>query len=157
MDSKRLNLMMSVLKIALVALGVIAFFLVLNGPNMDQEEAVREEFLNGGKLAFSVGYTGFILFLGVGLILLFFVMQLITNTKKTLKSIMALLIAGLVFLIFYLMGTSDTNETLQLKEAQHVEPGTIAGTTAGLYTVMGGVIVGFLVWILSPFMGRFRN
>lgn len=157
MDSKKLNLMMNVLKYVLVALGVLAFFLVFQGPNMNESEAVRNEFLESGKLAYAVSYTGFILFAGVGLILVFFVLQLITNTKKTLKSIMGLVIALLVFLIFYMMGTSDTNESLQLKEAQYVSSGTIATTTAGLFTVIAGIFVGLLVWILSPFMGRLRK
>lgn len=158
MDSKKLNMIMTALKVGLVALGVLAFFMILlNVPQADAVKADIDAFRDGGAMGFATSYTGFILFLGLGLILLFFVVQLITNTKKTVKSIIGLVAALVVFLILYAMGTTDTNETLQLAEAQHVDSGTIASTTAGLITVLLGVGLGLLVWILGPLMGRFRK
>lgn len=157
MESKKLNLMMSVLKIALIAIGVLAFFMVFQGPNISAEESVRQEFLEGGQLAFATSYTGFMLFAAAGLVLIFFVVQLITNTKKTVKAIMGLLIAVVIFFVLYMVGTTDTNESLQLKEAQHVSQNTISGTTAGIYTVLLGIGLGALAAILSPFMGRLRK
>lgn len=157
MDSKKLNFFMTILKVVLVAIGVLAFFMVLFGPNMDALEAEREEFREGAKMAFATSYTGFIFFLGIGLILLFFVVGLITNTKKTVKSIIGLIAALLVYLLFYMAGTSDTNESLRLAESVQVSASTIRSTTAGLYTVLLGIAVGILVWILGPFMGRLRK
>lgn len=157
MDSKKLTMFLTMLKIVLVAVGVLAFFMVAFGPNMDALEADRDEFRDGGAMAFATSFTGIVFFLGVGLILLFFVVGLITNTKKTVKSIIGLVLALVVYLIFYMAGTSDTNESLNLAEAVQVSPGTIKATTAGLYTVLFGTGVGILVWIIGPFLGRLRK
>jgi drug/metabolite transporter (DMT)-like permease len=157
MDSKKLTFFMTILKVALVAVGVLASLLILGGPNMDALEADRLEFRESSKLGFAVSYTGFIFILCVGLVLLFFGVQLVTNTKKTLKSIIGLLAALVIYLIFYMAGTSDTNESLQLAESVQVSNSTLTSTTAGLYTVLVGLVVGILVWILGPFMGRLRK
>jgi uncharacterized membrane protein len=157
MDSKKLTFFMTILKVALVAVGVLASILILGGPNMDALEADRLEFRESSKMAFAVSFTGFIFLLGVGLVLIFFGVQLLTNTKKTIKSIIGLLAALIIYLIFYMAGTSDSNESLQLAEAVQVSKSTISSTTAGLYTVLVGLFVGIMVWVLGPFMGRLRK
>jgi hypothetical protein len=108
-------------------------------------------------MAFAISYTGFIFFLGVGIVILFFLVQLATNTKKTVKSIIGMIAALVVYLIFYVAGTSDTNESLNLAESVQVADSTIVSTTAGIYTVIVGFAVGILVWVLGPFMGRLRK
>jgi hypothetical protein len=157
MDNKKLTFFMSVLKVVLVAVGVLASALIFNGPNMDSLEADRQEFRDGGAMAFAVSYTGFIFFLGLGIVILFFFVQLLTNTKKTLKSIIGMIAALVVYLIFYMAGTTDSNESLNLAESVQVADSTIASTTAGLYTVMVGFAVGIIVWVFGPFMGRLRK
>lgn len=157
MDTKKLNMFMNILKFGLVAVGVIAAFLVIGGPNMEVEEATRVEFRDGPRMGMAINYTMLIIIASVVFVLFFFVMQLITNTKKTVMSIIGLIAALVVYLIFLAAGTSDTNESLQLQETQYVADGTLASTTAGLYTVLVGVVVGLLVWILSPLMGRYRK
>ena len=108
-------------------------------------------------MGFATSFTGIVFFLGVGLILLFFVVGLITNTKKTVKSIIGLVLALVVYLIFYMAGTTDTNESLNLAESVQVADGTIRATTAGLYTVLFGTILGIVLWIIGPFLGRLRK
>lgn len=157
MDSKKLTMFLTLLKIVLVIGGVLAFFMVAFGPNMDALEADRDEFRDGGAMGFATSFTGIVFFLGVGLILLFFVIGLITNTKKTVKSIIGLVLALVVYLIFYLAGTTDTNESLNLAESVQVADGTIRATTAGLYTVLFGTILGIVLWIIGPFLGRLRK
>mgnify|MGYP000294516235 FL=1 len=73
------------------------------------------------------------------------------------STIIGVIVALVVYLIFWAMGTSDTNDSLALLESVQVEQGTIATTTAGIYTAIVGVAVGALVWILSPLMGRLRK
>ena len=157
MDTRKLNMFMNILKFGLVAVGVIAAFLVIGGPNMEVEEATRNEFRDGARMGMAINYTLLIIIASVVFVLFFFVMQLITNTKKTVMSIIGLIAALVVYLIFLAAGTSDTNASLQLQETQYVADSTLASTTAGLYTVIIGVVVGLLVWILSPLMGRFRK
>ena len=72
-------------------------------------------------------------------------------------STIGVIAALLVFLIMWAMGSSDTNETLQLRETVQVDPGTISSVSAGLYTAIIGVVVAGLAWVLSPLMGRLRK
>lgn len=136
---------MTILKVVLVAIGVFACLFLFGGPEATADPKEVEDFRNGGAMSFATVFTGFIVFLGVGLILLFFVVQLISNPKRTVLSIVGLIAALVVFLIFWMAGTSDTNETLQLRHP--VEDGVIASTTAGLWTAIVATVVGVLAII----------
>ena len=140
---------MNILKVVLVTVGVIACFLLFNGPDVNSDPKDVEAFRDGGKLAFASFFTGFVVFLGVGLIILFFIVQLISNPKKTIISILGLIIAFIIYLIFLAVGTSDTNETLQLRTP--VDQSTITATGAGLWTVIVAVAVGLLAVIAGFF------
>lgn len=142
---------MTILKVVLVAVGVVACLFLFRGPNVTGDLVDVENFRNGGELAFASAFTGFIIFLGIALILFFFVVQLITNPKKTIISILGLIAALVIYLIFWAAGTNDTNETLQLRHP--VGQSTIVSTTAGLWTAIVAVVVGFLA-ILSGFFTR---
>lgn len=157
MDAKKLNMIMTVTKFALVAIGVIACLLIIGGPNMDATQEVRNEFRDGGQMGLAIGYTLFIIIATTAAVLLFFFLGLISNTKKTAMSIIGVIAALVVFLLIWVVGTGDTNETLQLRESVQVDQGTISGVSAGLYTAIVGVVVAGLAWILSPIMGRFRK
>lgn len=157
MDTKKLNLYMSILKIGLVAIGVILCLFIIGGPNMESTMEVQETFREGSSMSLVTSFTGFIIFASIGLILLFFVVQLITNPKKTVLSIIGLLVALVLYLIFLMIGTSDTNESLQLLEDVQVAQGTIVSSSAGLYTVITGVVLALLVAVFGPLMGRYRK
>ena len=148
---------MNIVKYGLAIGGVITFLLVFRGPNMDSTVAEQETFREGTSLGMAVNYTRYLILASVIIVLAFFVMHLITNTKKTVLSIVGIIAAGIVYLILWASGTTDTNESLRLLEDVQVEPATIVSTTAGIYTAVIGVIVGVVVWILSPFMGRLRK
>lgn len=155
MNSKKMDMFMNVLKFGLVAIGVILCLFLFGGPNMESTVQEQEAFRDGSSLGLAVSFTGFVMFAGIGLILLFFVVQLITNPKRTVMSIVGLIVALLLYFVMSMMGTSDTNETLQLLDP--VDQGTIASTSAGLWTVIIGIVVGLAVVVLGPFMGRFRK
>ena len=157
METKKLNMFMNILKFGLVAVGVIAAFLVITGPNMEVEAEIRDGFRDGPRMGMAINYTLLIIIAAIAFVLFFFIMQLITNTKKTIMSIIGLNVALVVYLIAWAMGTADTNATLQLSETNQVGDGTLATTSAGIYTAIIGVVVALLVWILSPLMGRYRK
>lgn len=148
---------MNLLKFGLVAIGVIASLFIIGGPNMEATMEEQESFRDSGQMSFAINYTIFIIFASLALVLVFFLIQLITNTKRTAMSIIGLLVALLVYLIFWMIGNSDTNESLNLAESVQVSDGTLRTTTAGLMTAIVGVIIGVLVWVLSPLMGRYRK
>jgi len=57
-----------------------------------------------------------------------------------------------------LIGTADTNETLQILPENHVSDATLDATTAGLWTVMIGIIVATILAIFGPFiLGKYRK
>lgn len=155
MDAKKLTLIMNVLKFGLVGLGVILCLTLFNGPNMESPLAEQADFREGASLGLATSYTGFIFFAGIGLILLFFVVQLISNPKKTIISIVGLLAALVLYFIISMGGTSDTNESLALRDPVSLE--TIASTTAGLWTAIIGVVAGLVLVLLGPLMGRYRK
>ncbi len=145
---------MNILKMVLVAIGVIACLLLFNGPDINGDPEDVEAFRDGSRLGFASIFTGFIVFLGIGLILLFFIVQLISNPKKTIISILGLIAALVIYLIFWAAGTSDTNETLQLRTP--VDQSTITATTAGLWTTIVAVVVGLLAVVAGFFTRLIR-
>ncbi|NVK65564.1 MAG: hypothetical protein HWE22_13310 [Flavobacteriales bacterium] len=151
MKIKNLPLYMNILKVVLVAAGVILCLFLFGGPNANGTEEEISAFRDGTKLGLASGFTGFIVFLGVGLILLFFVVQLISNPKKTIISILGIVAALIIYLIFWAAGTGDTNESLQLRHP--VEQETIVSTTAGLWTALVAVGVAFLA-VIGGFFSR---
>ena len=154
MNEQKFNLYLTILKIALVGIGVISSLLLIGGPNVNQDLQEVEAFRDGAKMGVAINYTIGIILSGVGLIFLFFFVQLATQTKKTLMSIIGLVIALVVYLIFSAAGTSDTSSTLQLKNA--VSDGTVATTTAGLYTVGLAIFVGIAAIVIMPIINRFK-
>lgn len=157
METKKLNLFMNILKVALVAIGVIASLFLFGGADMNSPIEDQESFREGASLSFTVGFTGFLIIASLALILIFFFVQLISNPKKTIMSIIGIVISLVLYLIFLMAGTTDTNESLMLLEDVQVEQGTIVSTTAGLYLVLTLIVVALLAAVLAPFMGRFRK
>jgi len=149
MKIKNLNLYMTILKVVLVAVGVLACLFLFGGPEATADKDVVSKFRDGGAMSFASIFTGFVLFLGVGLILIFFVVQLISNPKKTLLSIVGLVAAFVLFLILWFAGTADTNESLQLRNP--VDQGTIVFTTAGLWTAIVATVVAVLAVLAGLF------
>lgn len=159
METKKMNMVMNILKYGLVAIGVIACILVIGGPNADGtiDKDIVDSFRDGVSMSLAINYTIAIIGITIALVLLFFVVQLITNPKKTIMSIIGIIVALILFLILWAMGTTDTNESLALLEDVQVAQGTINSTTAGLWTVLIGIVVGVLVALLSPLMGKYRK
>lgn len=157
MDAKKLNLFMVGIKYLLGAIGVIACLLIINGPNTDATEETRDAFRDGGAMALAINYTLFILVATAAIVIIFFLLGLITNTKKTVLAILGILVAMVLFMILWAMGTSDTRESLQLKDTIVADSGTISFVTAGIYTVMIGLAGGAIVALAGPILGRFRK
>lgn len=149
---------MNILKVALAVIGIGVCLFLFGGPNNTAELSEIESFRDGAKMNAATYFTIFILVACVALVLFFFVMQLISNPKKTLFSIIGIAIALVLYLILYGIGTSDTAETLALTESiGDVSKGTITSTTAGLYTVLVGLIVAVLAIVATPFIGKLRK
>ena len=155
MKSNKLDLAMNILKFGLVAIGVILCLLIINGPNAEQPILEQETFREGGSLGAAISYSGLLLFACVAVVVLFFVVQLITNTKRTVFSIIGIIVAFVIYFVISMLGTSDDNASLALRDP--VSLSTINSTSAGLYTVIIGLVMSVLVIVLGPLMGRYRK
>lgn len=149
-----MNLISNILKVSLVAIGVLSCLFLFTGPNATADLETITEFREGGRLSFSVGFTIFTIVACVALVLLFFVVQLISNPKKTLFSIIGIVVALVLYLVISIFGTTDTNESLQLLEDVQVAQSSIDATTAGIYTVLIGLVVALLAAVFGPIISR---
>ncbi|MGJ8661547.1 MAG: hypothetical protein ACSHXL_05890, partial [Bacteroidota bacterium] len=131
---------------------------LFSGPNNTAELSEIESFRDGVKMTAATYFTIFVLAACVALVLFFFVRQLISNPKKTLFSIIGIVVALVLYLLLYVVGTSDTSESLALTESiGNVSKGTITSTTAGLYTVLVGLAAAVIAIVATPFIGKLRK
>ena len=154
-SNKNIPLFLNILKATLAGLGVLFCFLVIGGPNVNEKIEVVEAFRDSTKMDLAILYMIGLISAGVVLILFFFLIQLITQSKKTVMSIIGILAALIIYLIFYAAGTSDTSATLLLKNP--VSDGVVVTTTAGLYTVGVALFAGIVAIIVFPIINFFKK
>lgn len=155
MDAKKTALLLNTIKFVLSGVGVLACILVINGPNTNAGSQVVEEFRDGFEMSFALLFTIAVIFACVAMIIAFFVIHFISQPKKTALSIMGILVSFVVYMVFYILGTSDTSKSLLLKN--EVSDGVVLTTTAGIYTTFVALAVAVLVIILLPIYNRFKK
>ncbi|MCF8408096.1 MAG: hypothetical protein K9G36_03900 [Crocinitomicaceae bacterium] len=155
MDAKKTALLLNAIKFVLSGVGVLACILVINGPNTNAGSQVVEEFRDGFEMSFAMLFTIAVIFACVAMIIAFFVIHFISQPKKTALSIMGILVSFVVYMVFYIGGTSDTSKSLLLKN--EVSDGVVLTTTAGIYTTFVALAVAVLVIILLPIYNRFKK
>ena len=159
MESKKLNLAMNILKYTIGALGLIGcIWVIATSPDSDATEIVKDDYAESSQMTFAIGFTIAVIIAAMAGVLLFFVYQLVTNSKKTIMSIIGIVAAFLVYLVFRMVGTTDTNESLQLAGNYKVSDATLDATTAGLWTVLLGIMIAVVLALLGPFiLGKYRK
>lgn len=159
MDNKKFDLAMNILKFATAIVGaIVCFWVWVTSPGSDATLPMKEQYAETTQMSLVIYYTFGVIIAAVAAILIFFVFQLITNTKKTAMSIIGVVAAFVFYLILRMIGTSDTNESLGVDADKYVDPGTLDAISAGLYTVLIGVAVGLLLAVLGPFvLGKYRK
>jgi len=156
MDAKKLNFGLTALKFSVAIIGVVLSIFLFNAPNVEAGTEAVETYRDSSVVFSSaIWFTIITLIILVGFVLLFFVVQLITNPKRTVLSILGILIFLAIYFVFNMIGTSDTNETLALRNP--VSESVIGTTSAGIYTILIGMFTGLLVIVLGPLMGRYRK
>jgi len=149
---------MNILKVVLAGTGVVLSMFLFGAPNNTYEISEIEKFRDGAVMSAATGYAIFTLVACAALVLVFFFVQLISNPKKTIMSIIGLVVGFVLYLVFYGIGTSDTAETLGLAESfGDVPKSTITATTAGLYTIFVGLIVATLAILGGPLLSRIKK
>ena len=155
MNAKNLNLLLRIFHYTLIIVGVGLSLLLFSGPAVTDSKEVLEKFRESTEMNAAIYFLLFIIILGILIILGFFVMQLIISPKRTILSIIGIVVSLVIYLIFFILGTKDTTDTLALRNP--VSDGVVLTTTAGLYTIGVSLIVGLIVIIAGPFMGRLRK
>jgi len=152
---KNLNFI-NILKFALVIIGVGSSFLLFNGPAVTQGPAAIAEFRESAEMDFAIWFTIGLLIFAMAVVVGFFIWSLIIQPKKTIISIIGLVVCFLVYLVFMGIGTTDTVQSLALK-GNTISQGVVDTTSAGIYTIAFCLIVGFVVILIGPFLGRYRS
>jgi hypothetical protein len=155
MSAKKINLLMSIIKFGLGGVGVVLSVLLFFAPNVSEGTEVVEAYREGPQMSYAIWYTIILMLALLGIVVVFFLLQIVTDTKKTVIAIAGIMVSVVIYLICLSAGTSDTTDTLLLKNP--VSQGIVNTTTAGIWTIMVGMLIGALVIIAGPFMGRFRK
>ncbi|MBM3454521.1 MAG: hypothetical protein FJX80_05160 [Bacteroidetes bacterium] len=152
---KNLNYI-NLLKFSLVIVGVGASFFLFNGPSVTEGEAAMAEFRESLEMDVAIWFTIGLMIFAISIVVAFFIWSLIIQPKKTILSIIGLAVCFLVYGIFMGIGTSDNVQSLALK-GDKISQGVVNTTSAGIYTIIFCLVVGFLVILIGPFFGRYRN
>jgi uncharacterized membrane protein len=155
MSAKNTNLLMTIIKYGLGGIGVVLSLLLFGAPNVSEGTEAVEAYREGPQMSYAIWYTIILMFALLAIVVVFFLVQLITDTKKTVIAIAGIMVSLVIYLICLSAGTQDTTDTLLLKNP--VSQGIVNTTTAGIWTIMVGMLIGALVIIAGPFMGRFRK
>lgn len=149
---------MNILKITLAVIGIGSCLLLFGGPNNTSELAEIESFRDGWRLSFATLFTVFVIAACVALVLVFFITQIISNPKKTIMSIIGLVVAFVLYLLLFAIGSTDTSESLGLtKSIGEVSSSTISATTAGLLVTLAGIALAVIAILAGPFLGKLRK
>lgn len=146
---------MTLLKYVIGIIGLIACVWVLaTSPGPDATEITKKDYADSAQMSLAIYYTIITIVAVVAVVLLFFLFQLVTNTKKTAMSIIGIIVALVFFLILWMMGSSDTEESLGLVGRTNQK--TINWVSAGIYTIIIGVVIGVLATRIGQIMSLMR-
>lgn len=157
-NEKKLNILGLAIKILFAVPALIACFIVMLSDVSSADDLVQQEFMNDFWFSSSINITLFSMAVAASLILIFFILLIISQPKQAIKSILGLILSGVVFFILYMIGTNDTVESLQIQDNIQVTQGEFDFTHAGIYTALIGITVtSFVALFMGFFMKLFRN
>ena len=111
MNATKLNLISLIFQYLFITIGVILSVLILiSGPAATDGKEAVEKFRESTEMNAAIYFMLFILFAGSAMVIGFFVSQIIQSPKRTILSIIGIVISFVIYLIFYLLGTSDTTD-----------------------------------------------
>ncbi|MEJ6589967.1 MAG: hypothetical protein QNL43_09220 [Crocinitomicaceae bacterium] len=154
MKEEKMNLILTITRYALVLIGVGLSVMLFSGPTVADGKAAMTEFRESGSMS-AIYYTLFIIVTAVVAVLGFFMYQIAMQPKKTLLSIVGIVVAFVLYFVMYFSGSSDTMKSLALRH--EASDSVIAATSAGVYTIGICLAVGVLVVVFGPLMGRYRK
>lgn len=150
-NEKKLNIIGIIIKVIIIAPALIAGLMVMgSGVNADSALEVKQDFMNSLSFSAAMNISFITIIAAVVLILAFFALLLISRPKTAIKSVLGIIVAAVVFFILYGIGSSDTEESLQLAKGISASDATLDFTQAGIFTALIALVV---CSILAFFMG----
>lgn len=157
-NEKKLNILGLAIKLIFAIPALIASFIVMTSDVGSASDIVQKEFMNDFWFSSAINITLFSMGVAASLILIFFIFILISQPKQAIRSILGIIVSGIVFFILYMIGTNDTLESLQIQDNIQVTQGELDFTHAGIYTALIGIAVtSFVALFMGFFMKLFRN
>lgn len=145
-QEKKLKLIGLIINILIIAPTLLFGILVMAaGINAESATADIEAFKD--SLSFNGVFSiSFIALIGcAALVILFFVLSLITRPVAAIKSILGIIIAALFFYVCYLIGTSDSAESLKIAGSISTDQSTINFAHAGIITALVAISIAALL------------
>jgi|SRR5690554_1327240 len=150
-NEKKLNILGIIIKIVIAVPALIFGFIVMtSGVNAESADVEKLAFMDSLSFNGVMNISLYAIAITIVLILIFFIVSLVTRPVQAMKSILGIIISGLLFFILYSMGTTDTLESLNVVGDITAGPAAINFTHAGIYTAIIGLAV---CSALAIFMG----
>lgn len=155
-NEKKLNIIGLAIKLLIAIPALILTFIVMtSNVNGDSDKLAIDEFMSNPAFSGSINIAMWSIFIAIGLVLLFFIFSLVTRPKEAIKSILGIIIAAIIFFIFYTLGTTDTVQSLHVQGDISVTSGEMDFTHAGIYTTFILLAVAAIAAIFMGFIMRF--
>src|SRR5690606_11343724 len=106
--------------------------------NAESSELEQLAFMDSFSFDAAINISIYAILITVALILFFFIVLLITRPVQALKSILGIIISVVLFFVLYLIGTTDTLESLNVVGDITAGESAINFTHAGIYTAIVG-------------------
>jgi hypothetical protein len=150
-NEKKLNILGLIIKIVIAVPALIFGFIVMTaGVNADSDDIDKLAFMDSVAFNGVINISLYAIAITIIIILIFFVMLLISRPVQAMKSILGIIISGVLFFILYSIGTTDTLKSLDVVGDITASSSAIDFTHAGIYTAIIGLAVCSL---LAIFMG----
>ena len=150
-NEKKLSILGIIIKVIFAVPALIfAFIVMTSGVNAESPDLVKLDFMENFAFNGVINISLYAILITVILVLIFFVVLLISRPVQAIKSILGILISGLLFVILYSIGTTDTLDSLHVVGDITAGESAINFTHAGIYTALIGLAV---CTILAVFMG----
>ncbi|MCE2682962.1 MAG: hypothetical protein LW704_08420, partial [Cryomorphaceae bacterium] len=99
MSAKKINLLMSIIKFGLGGIGVVLSVLLFFAPNVSEGTEVVEAYREGPQMSYAIWYTIILMLALLGIVVVFFLLQIVTDTKKTIIAIAGIMVSVVIYLI----------------------------------------------------------
>lgn len=152
-NEKKLNILGLIIKLVIAVPALIFGFIVMtSGVNAESKDFEKLEFMDSFAFNGVMNISLYAIAITIVLILIFFVVLLITRPVQAVKSILGIIISGILFFILYSIGTTDTLESLNVVGDITASESAINFTHAGIYTALIGLAVCSAIAIFMGFI-----